>query len=164
MSLPMLINYRLSSAFLNFLLKFDPIWRMQYIEMRSSPFHPTYSDCNAKTNSVEVSHIVARIGRTKLKPPESRLQQSQTPMEICFDSHIERSRSTMFHGNFWLEMSHQLVQWACKNGNHRYKAWNTKTRDPTCNKNCFKHHQPYKEKQYTTQLSLDCFLLLLPTI
>jgi len=107
----MLINYHLSSTFLKFLLKFDEIWRMQYTKTRSSPSYPTSSNCNVEIILIPLSII----GRTKLRPPESRLQQSQMPMEICFDSHLKRLRSTMLHGIFRLEMYHQLVQWACKN-------------------------------------------------
>jgi len=73
-----------------------------------------------------VTHIVAIIGRTKSKPPDSHLQQLQTPVEICFNSHLEWLRSIMLHGIFSLEMSHQLVQWACKNWNCWYKAWRPK--------------------------------------
>ena len=62
MSLPMLINCRLSSAFFNFLLKFDAIWRMQYTKTRSSPSYPTSSDCNAEIILVPLSVIMHKFG------------------------------------------------------------------------------------------------------
>ena len=61
-SIPILMTCFLKSTFLNCLLKLDAMWRMQYIDETSCPFHPTRFDCKAASKLVPLSDIIHKSG------------------------------------------------------------------------------------------------------
>ena len=61
-NIPILITYFFKSTFLNCLLKFDAMWRMQYTNKTSGPFQPTRLDCKATSKSVPLSDIIHKFG------------------------------------------------------------------------------------------------------
>ena len=61
-NIPILMTCFFKSTFLNYLLKFDAMWRMQYTDETSGPFQPTCSDCKAASKLVPLSDIIHKFG------------------------------------------------------------------------------------------------------
>ena len=60
-SIPIWMTCFFMSTFLNFLLKFDAMWQMQYTDETSGPVHPTRSDCKAASKPVPLSDIIQKF-------------------------------------------------------------------------------------------------------
>ena len=61
-NIPILMTCFFKSIFLNCLLKFDAMCRMQYTDETSSPFHPMHSDCKAASKPIPLSDIIHKFG------------------------------------------------------------------------------------------------------
>lgn len=61
-NIPILMTCFFKSTFLNCLLKFDAMWRMQHTDETSGPFHPTRSDCKAASKPIPLSDIIHKFG------------------------------------------------------------------------------------------------------
>ena len=61
-NLPILMTCSFESTFLNCLLKFNAMRRMQYTEDTSGPVHPTRSNRKAASKLVPLSDIIQKFG------------------------------------------------------------------------------------------------------
>ena len=123
--LPIFFNRLFNSWFLNFLLKFEAIWCMQYTDCRPFASHSTYSYCSAANMPFPLFVIKQRFdcGVTySLRSWKNHIKAS-----FVSPSTIAKAKGNILRDSSWaivvsnvpwylpVRMSHLLGQKACNN-------------------------------------------------